>query len=75
MIQPDGALAQLLQGHDAVVSMVGILHGSAKAFDLFVKTRWLFDTFARMIEGSGMPRRMDSISICESEFDQTKSRW
>lgn len=27
------ALAQLLQGHDAVVSMVGILHGSRRAFE------------------------------------------
>ncbi len=32
-IHRDDALAQLVQGHDAVISMVGILHGSASAFE------------------------------------------
>lgn len=65
-VHDEAALARLLPGHDAVVNLVAILHGSERAFECVHVT--LPQTLARAMQASGV-RRLVHVSALGASVD------
>ncbi|RQW25431.1 complex I NDUFA9 subunit family protein [Rhodobacteraceae bacterium CH30] len=76
-VHDSAALTQLMAGHDAVISMVGILHGSHRAFE--VAHVELVEKIVHAMKQTGI-RRLIHISALgadahgPSDYQQTKAR-